>query len=1395
MRKKLLILAGAAWLMMLAATAQPMSVQQPGSRRVLPELHLTGSPASVGGDLQSPHRAASPTGKPTVVFATGNSPRRALRAVSDADESLFAGRTVYGGMVNSDQWAGMSITEVPYGIYSFTMGSTDDPVAHITDMIYNFMSGAWGRDRHYGIVPLSLMGAINGARNITIDTRDWKEVKNVMWDTDHGTYSLIASTMAYDPTSDVFYAFQYKEDLSGLNWVRINTDTDQMEQIAQYRGSTAVLTLAAMPDGQMYYIDTAGDLYTVNKQNGRTSLVGNTGVTPSNYNQSMVYDGKSGTFLWAAQCSEGSVLYSVNPTTAETKRVMQFQHNEQFVSLYITDTEAPSGAPAAVGRPQLKADSNGSLTGTLTFTTPSRTYDAQTLTDDVNLNVWLDGENLKGENVAPGTSVSIPINVSEGNHYIAITTDNEAGFSPLRYIYQYMGYDTPLAVTDVVFTSEAGQNTITWKAPTKGVNNGYIDADNLRYDIVRLPDNVTVATGVSGEAYTEATPAAMHSYSYQVIADNNGHKAEPTESNRILCGSSFTVPYEQQFSDPTTLTDYFTIVDNDGDGNTWRQGYSTEVRMDYFKQNDADDWLISPPIQMEAGMKYRFAMNMKIFTRNYPEDFEVLVGTDRNDLSTFRLVKREEGFTEIASEFADYTADFLIDETRDYYMAVRYCSKKDSKASLMMINNFRVTAIGNSAAPAQPADFAITPDAADELKATITLTAPTQNLMQETISSLTSIELYRDNGTEPIHTFSAPQPGAQLSFTDEQVPTVGLHTYTAVATSTEGRGESISAEEFIGIYTAPYTEDFEDRRYAELWTSEFTYTDDDNGWYGWQWKDNDNTHGRFMNLSYYLTTDTPTDIWLFTPKMRLEADAVYTVSYDAQMNYSYYSDMTYELFQGAEAHAADMTTKVADLPSTGYAMSTQELLLVNRDGGRYNLGIKAYGGKTMDYFNADLDNFRLTYRTSAYAPYQITNFKSTIDPTGELKATLSFKAPTTDYYQQPLDASQNLTINIYHGQNATMPAKTLTAKPGEQVTWTDEEALHGLNYYTLTCENEHGRGEVLYDTLFVGRDVPATVDGFAVRGSADNKDAVITWSTPKTGANGGVVLADETTFNVYEYDPATGELQALAENVSGTAYTVEREQQTDQEMHYYAVSATNSEGEGQALAASVVLGKVYDLPFHESFANTSISTQLWQAIPMIEGATSCSVTNPTGDGYYNQCTGPQDEDGGCVYIYNGYQYEVQAGALLVSPKVKLASTTGNELHFWAYHFKEVYTTPAYVQVAISSNDSQFANITGARFELGGTTEDGWTEHVVSLDRYRNADFVSIALLGITSGYQDVIYLDNFSIINPTTEGIQAVGTDQLSTGNDRYYDLQGRRVDPSTYRGIIVSGGKKLVRK
>lgn len=1378
----------AAALATLCVQAGNFAEQTPGQWRALPEVNF--SSAGVAG--------ASVSESELQVNGLSR-PAKAKARVAQADMSLFDGRTIYGAMISSNEWDGVSITQVPYGVYSFEIGSNPAPVSYITDMIYGFKSAAWGRDNMYGIVPLSVMGAINGSRHIQIDTKNWTETSNVFHDTNEGTYSLMPCSMAYDPTNDTFYAFRYKEDLSGLDWVKVNPVESQYEMVAAYRGKTVVLTLAATPDGSMYYIDIEGDLYTINKENGRTSLVGNTGVTPAAYDQCMVYDNRSGSFLWAALSNEGSVLYSVNPRTAETKRVMKFKNSEQFVALYITDSTALPGAPAAVGRPQLKYSANGALDGNITFTIPSKTFDGNALSGDVNLNVWLDGENIKGVNVASGSSQSIPVTLAEGNHYVDITVDNAVGFSPMRYIYQYAGFDTPLAPGKPTMKFNDNVNEVTWQVPEGGVNKGYIDFDNLTYDVVRMPGEVKVATGLKATSFSEPTPEALQAYYYKITAINNGHVSAVAETNRVLCGDAFPVPYSQSFEDEATFNDFFKTVDNDGAGSTWRYGYSGEVRIDYIKNDqdpfDADDWLILPKVAMQNGVKYRFHMNMKTFTPSYPEDFEILVGTDPDDLTSFKSVKKEVEFTEIAKEFDDYSTDFTVDADGDYNVAVRYCSRHDENSSLMMVRNVGIDKIGMTAAPAAVSVLTVTPDAGYLLKATVAFKAPQVTLSGESLSDISYVEVMRDNESEPVHKFEPVTPGQELSWVDENVPSVGLHNYTVTAFNEAGNGESVSAEQFTGIFEAPFNADFSDKKYSRtLWSSEDNIENDPDGWYGWTWKEDSNGVG-YYDLYHYLLDDADTEIWLFSPKFKLEPNTVYTVGYNGHFaGGAAYPDIEWQLAYGDDASSEGMN-KISGIDKFEYVDSDMETMLVNKDAVNRHFGFGVTGATKYDYFTAKLKNFSLVRRASAFAPYRITNYKGVADNGGALKANLEFKTPEVNYYNEDLDKNEDLTIKIYQGKGATIPSYTVTAKPGENVKWTDANALHGFNYYRITCENSNGVGEVFNDTIFVGRDLPTAVENLTFKGDSDNANLRISWSKPSTGVNGGLVLAGETKYNVYSYNHTNSELTPVASNVEGESYLVDVNNLDAQKLYYYAVSAVNSEGEGKAIASSIVLGKPYELPFAESFANSSLSTQVWQVIPMAPGATAAGVTEPS-QAEYNQCAGPQDNDGGCAYFYNGYQSEIFAGALLVSPKTRIDKEGGNVLSFWAYHYKEpdTYVNKGTIAVAVSADDASPEVI--ASFEVGGDKETGWTEHKVNLDKYKNANYISFVLMGMTPGYMDALYVDNVKLSK--TSGINAVTDEDNASENVQQFDLNGLRINGmNAVQGntIVITNGKKVMNR
>ena len=113
------------------------------------------------------YQSFAPVGKP------------AAKAPALAKSSDFTNRTFGGALISADSWMDMWITEVPYGLYDFTVsadGISSNPT--YTHMSADWMSGAVKRGRFYGIRNVNMMGALTGVVNSEIDMTEWAELRS-----------------------------------------------------------------------------------------------------------------------------------------------------------------------------------------------------------------------------------------------------------------------------------------------------------------------------------------------------------------------------------------------------------------------------------------------------------------------------------------------------------------------------------------------------------------------------------------------------------------------------------------------------------------------------------------------------------------------------------------------------------------------------------------------------------------------------------------------------------------------------------------------------------------------------------------------------------------------------------------------------------------------------------------------------------------------------------------------------------------------------------------------------------------------------------------------------------------------------------------------------------------
>ena len=1311
----------------------------------------------------------------------------------------FEGLTMFVNLTNSDDWDGYSIGSVPYGIYSYTIGAGTGFQALATDLRYDFMASAMGRDQLVGARPMEMLGTLNGVEYNGLSRVGYNELWSQIYQP--VDYSYIPSTMAYDVTSDKFYSIQYNSDLTGLNMAVWNPETRMFETIAPWPNRFQPLTLGFTPNGDMYCVGSDGEFYQMDKDLGEARSVGTLSVMPTLYIQGMGYEPESGCFLWMAVTQQGSGIYAIDPYDASVTLVKELNGNEQASTVFFEGNKAPELAPAAISDLAFTFDGS-STNGVISFTVPTTAVNGSALSGNVRMTVWLDGEPIANYvPAAPGSQQSFNCEVSNDNHYVYVLLENAGGYSPVNCVYTFAGYDTPLPVTNLTFTVEGGVSHLTWDAPATGVNGGYLE--NVTYNVVRMPGNVLVAEGLSACEFSETLPTKMERYYYIVTPFNaDGKQGEETVSNAILTGNAFMPPYFDDFSDASTR-DLWTVVNANNDASQWGSEYTWSFN-DYNvnwgiytgpynmgdDQDAADDYLISPGISIEQGISYALIVNMRNTFANYQERVSLLVGTDPTDVSTFQVLDANEAY-DVNGTLTDWEVDFQVEETGTYYFAVRVYTHREDNASGIFVNSMAVNRLGLNSAPAEATNLTIIPDEDGEMIADVTFTAPATTLDGAELTGDLTANIYRD-GVEPAVAQIPVVAGSNATWTDNTVEGVGVHTYTVGISNEAGEGKRVSAEAFIGVYTAPYTNAFD----TEADTRDFITVNDSSVYstneYRWIWS-NYNQNLALGGYGYFVQHPVE-KIWLYMPAIKLEKDMVYTYAFN--WTYSSYNQVC-PGYAGI-GMAPDSTAQAIypdQLPFTNYG---EKVLIQNEviasETGKYYPSILMVADVASSYISPSIDDISITLVGSAFAPYSVENLVVEHDMTGLLKVNFAFNAPSVDYAQRPLEGP--LTVYIYRSGSA-IPLKTFeNVEPGQSLEWIDEEPLHGTNSYIIVAENEYGRGKVSEATVFAGVDVPMAVENYWIRGNEDNQKAILTWDAPAEAVNGGV-LDGSLQYTIVEYFPDANtpeEQMVIIGTTTETTFIVDREPTSEMQMHYYAVIPSTSAGIGQAVIDDIVLGQLKEMPFAESFTDGILSTTGWVA--------DADVAN-YGTIWYIMTDGEemtsQDGDNGFAMCYNGNYYSSYHWSDLVSPKVKVDPTQQYTLSFYVYMGTTSSATvmPTLV-VSQSIDDNPYEELT----TIDVTQGDGeWVLVELPLTGAELGNFVKVCFRGNMSMMSERIWLDNIRITSEdkpssvnelnVTQRVTAVNGGISIEGFEgqqvRVYTIDGRQA------GAFIANGNRTL--
>lgn len=581
------------------------------------------------------------------------------------------------------------------GIYMGAYDSSNDTYYAFFNMHYT-----------YGDMPMALakVDMLTGDTTNVFQFADLAEpdVEQTAWY--NGRYKY---AMAYDPVNEVMYALgaDYENGDPNLGYtvlyeVNLNATTlnDLFSKVKDMDG--------------LYWdfcFDAQGNAWFAQKYGGSDGIVKGTNLVKmdGNFNRisevkmqsewgedinsiyfsTMYFDNSTGD-LYYLPCSDygSTFLYKVNPTTGISQSVAWFNQGNHFTGLYIPYLTADNGAaPARVSGLDAQADLNGAMKDTIKWVTPSKTWAGDDLANLQSVKIYRKNAGYATTELTktadliansqllaavPATEKETAMswvdeNPTDGINTYYVLAANDKGNGVIDSIRCYMGIDVPGAVSIIMLEKSGTGVNISWTAPEKGANNGYIGTEGLSYKITRLPDSVVVAENVTDTKYTDNTLGEQQSYSYTVQAVNAKGAGAIATSNPIMAGAALKTPVSLAFDTQTDADRWSTNKMNNSIYFYYAGGWSDDYKcmIGYgTTTGTVEGTLISPPLYLEEGKTYRFTTD---FQADFFDDayFDLYVGVGTNSES-------QDGATIIASrEGEQYAEPYHREKYEDYFVA------------------------------------------------------------------------------------------------------------------------------------------------------------------------------------------------------------------------------------------------------------------------------------------------------------------------------------------------------------------------------------------------------------------------------------------------------------------------------------------------------------------------------------------------------------------------------------------------------------------------------------------------------------------------------------------------------------------------------------------------------
>lgn len=386
----------------------------------------------------------------------------------------------------------------------------------------------------------------------------------------------------------------YSQDFTDANsmelFATINANKDDCEwyysvKSAKYRGSRSldaddylILPPLKLEGGKSYELSFDGYCLSASYTNVIDVLMG-TSATAEGLSTVLASDL---TYKVGSRDAINTVL-SVKPAADGIYYIAFHIKSEKNQSTFTIDNiEVSAGVsttiPAAVTNLKVIPGENGALSANISFTTPTTTSGGAELKEITKIVIFRGDVAVETfDATRPGSAVIVPNETvpASGMYTYRVVCYNSAGAGDAAVADVYIGIDDPAAPEKVTLVDNCdGTATVSWTAvASAGVNGGYVDASKVRY-VVYSSETTVAEDNISATTTTvelDNTGAQSEKSVYVGARYTDTSVQAKTESNKVLSGAPYTVPYVESFANATSSTSpwFREVVSGKLSGTSW----------------------------------------------------------------------------------------------------------------------------------------------------------------------------------------------------------------------------------------------------------------------------------------------------------------------------------------------------------------------------------------------------------------------------------------------------------------------------------------------------------------------------------------------------------------------------------------------------------------------------------------------------------------------------------------------------------------------------------------------------------------------------------------------------------------------------------------------------------